>query len=160
MYIHIHIIKYIYAYTYKYTPIVTGLGQIYADSVSDSISFKTGKSGSDSISLKMGKSGSDSIHYTTGHHGPKILKSRILDVRRRSPHQNESFFTHESDFQGPEGSKTPKTHISSKSISWTSPIAYKTPAKLKIMPVRVPPVPRMPWKPLAQYIYIYIYIYI
>ena len=90
----------------------------------------------------------------------KILKSHILDVQRRSPHQNESFFIHESDFQGPEGSKTPKTHISSKSISWTSPIAYKTPAKLKIMPVRVPPVPRMPWKPLAQYIYIDISIYI
>ena len=89
----------------------------------------------------------------------KISKSRISNVRRRSPHQNESFFIYESDFQGPQGSKTPKTHISSKSISWTSPIAYKTPAKLKIMPVRVPPVPRMPWKPLAQYIYIYICIY-
>ena len=88
----------------------------------------------------------------------KILKSRILDVQRRSPHQNESFFIHESDFQGPQGSKTPKTHISSKSISWTSPIAYKTPAKLKIMPARVPPGARVPWKPLAQYIYIYIYI--
>ena len=83
----------------------------------------------------------------------KKLKSRILDVQRRSPHQNESFFIHESDFQGPERSKTPQTHISSKSISWTSLIAYKTPAKLKIMPVRVPPVARMPWKPLAQYIY-------
>ena len=45
----------------------------------------------------------------------KILKSHSLDVQRRAPHQNESFFDHESDFEGPEGSKTPKMHIFTKS---------------------------------------------
>ena len=45
----------------------------------------------------------------------KILKTFILDVRRPSPHQNESFFDYESDFEGPEGSKTPQMHIFTKS---------------------------------------------
>ena len=47
----------------------------------------------------------------------KILKSHSLDVQRRAPHQNELFFDHESDFEGPESSKTPKTHIFTKKSS-------------------------------------------
>ena len=48
--------------------------------------------------------------------GPKIWKSRILDVWRRSPHQNESFFVKKSDFRYPGSSNPWKMHIFIKSV--------------------------------------------
>ena len=56
----------------------------------------------------------------------KILKNRILNIRRRAPHQNESFFDHESDFRHPGGSNPWKINIFTKSVILDKPIILRS----------------------------------
>ena len=72
----------------------------------------------------------------------KIWKSRILNVRRRAPHQNESFFIKNSDFQRPGGSNPWTMHIFIKSLrAWKKPrfnYIYEMAFEIKIMTPRHP----------------------
>ena len=98
----------------------------------------------------------------------KIWKSRILDVRRRAPRQNESFFDPEFDFRHPGRSNPWKMTIFIKSVrldKQSDTAEYCFPSRTESKNRRSGP-PRMTSEnpkhlksPSPIYIYIDIYIY-
>ena len=94
---------------------MTAYGQIYANSVSTWTNIPQKWQHMDKytpIVTAYGQIYADS----DSQNELKIWKSRILNVRRRAPHQNESFFNHKFDFQHPGCSNLWKMTIFMKSV--------------------------------------------